>query len=192
MNIQQKMMELDSLNWNRSQTQQINIAKQKYSQASSILSALAKDPGNKTLQKNYQQAIASANDTVKQVAGNANFSSSSGGSGGTGTTAKGSTAFNSNLQQAVQRGLPSSWAPALTELVRLESGWNPSAKNPTSTAYGYGQFINSTRQAYEKKMNMSYGDPVNQLLMMAQYVKERYGTPEKALAQWHARSPHWY
>src|SRR5690606_9261952 len=35
-------------------------------------------------------------------------------------------------------------AAALIELVRRESGWNPTAQNPTSTAYGLFQFLNST------------------------------------------------
>jgi hypothetical protein len=33
-------------------------------------------------------------------------------------------------------------------------------------------------------MGLDYNDPVNQLIMMAQYVKDRYGTPENALKFW--------
>ncbi|WP_141431417.1 hypothetical protein [Bacillus sp. 03113] len=100
--------------------------------------------------------------------------------------------YQSDLSQAIKRGVPASWAPALTELVGRESGWNSKAKNPTSSAHGYGQFLTSTRSNYEKKMKMSYSDPVNQLVMMAQYVKDRYGTPEEALRKWDSRNPHWY
>lgn len=37
-------------------------------------------------------------------------------------------------------------------IVTHESGWNAEAKNPKSTAYGYGQFINSTWVAWRVKM----------------------------------------
>ena len=92
--------------------------------------------------------------------------------------------FQTHLNEAVKMGVPAQWANALTELVGRESSWNPSAKNPNSTAHGYGQFLNSTRSNYEKKTGLNYSNPVHQLVMMAQYVKDRYGTPEKALAFW--------
>lgn len=98
--------------------------------------------------------------------------------------------FQQHMSQAVQRGVDSSWVPLLSEIVKRESSYNPSAKNPKSTAYGYGQFLSSTRSNYEKKTGLSYNDPVNQLIMMAQYVKDRYGTPQKALAFWNKN--HWY
>jgi hypothetical protein len=113
-----------------------------------------------------------------------------GSSGGGGTAASGNAAFNQNMASAVKRGVDSSWVPILTEIVRRESSFNPNAHNPTSTAYGYGQFLDSTRSAYEKKTGLSYNDPVNQLIMMAQYVKDRYGNPQNALAFWNKN--HWY
>lgn len=83
------------------------------------------------------------------------------------------------------------WVPALTELIGRESSWNFTAKNPTSSAKGYGQFLAGTRKAYEKKMRMKYdGNPINQILMTAQYVKDRYGSPQAALAFWNKN--HWY
>ena len=92
--------------------------------------------------------------------------------------------YQNHLQQAIKLGVPANWANALTELVGRESSWNHNSKNPNSTAYGYGQFLKDTRTAYEKKTGLSYGNPVHQLVMMTQYVKDRYGTPEKALAFW--------
>jgi hypothetical protein len=102
----------------------------------------------------------------------------------------GTASFNQHMSQAVQRGVDPSWVPLLSEIVKRESSYNPNAKNPKSTAYGYGQFLSSTRSNYEKKTGLSYSDPVNQLIMMAQYVKDRYGTPQKALAFWNANK--WY
>jgi Peptidase family M23 len=93
--------------------------------------------------------------------------------------------FVSHLKSAANSGaIPKSWAIPMAELVGRESSWNPSAKNKSSSAHGYGQFINATRAQYEKKMGLNYSNPVHQLIMMAQYVKDRYGSPEKALAFW--------
>ncbi|WP_050613331.1 aggregation-promoting factor C-terminal-like domain-containing protein [Bacillus testis] len=108
-----------------------------------------------------------------------------------GSAAKGTASFNKNMAAAVATGkVNSAWVPILTEIVKRESGFNPTAKNPKSTAYGYGQFLKSTRAQYEKKTGLSYDNPVNQLIMMAQYVKDRYKTPENALAFWNKN--HWY
>lgn len=103
----------------------------------------------------------------------------------------GSQGFNQDLAAAFARSsFPGDWAGAMTELVRRESSFNPRAKNPKSTAYGYGQFLNSTRSNYEKKTGLSYDDPVNQLIMMMQYVSDRYGTPQAALNFWDKNK--WY
>lgn len=98
--------------------------------------------------------------------------------------------FQQHMSAAVQRGVDPSWVPLLSEIVKRESSFNPTAKNPNSTAYGYGQFLASTRANYEKKTGLSYNDPVNQLIMMAQYVKDRYGSPANALAFWQKNK--WY
>lgn len=62
------------------------------------------------------------------------------------------------------------------------------AKNPTSNAYGIAQFINGPSEYAQ------YGGDVNtlrgQLTAMANYIKERYGTPSAALA--HENSFGWY
>jgi hypothetical protein len=114
-------------------------------------------------------------------------------SGGGGTTASGPKTFQTHISQAIAKGgVPASWASDLSELVRLESGYKYYAKNPDSSAYGYGQFLTGTRNEYEKKTGLDYSDPVNQLIMMAQYVKDRYGTPANALKFWHSHNPHWY
>ncbi|WP_267897294.1 aggregation-promoting factor C-terminal-like domain-containing protein [Peribacillus saganii] len=101
------------------------------------------------------------------------------------TKAPGYQTYKSHLNEALKSGkIPADWVVDLTELVGRESTWNPSAKNPNSTAHGYGQFLKSTRADYEKKTGLNYNNPVHQIIMMAQYVKDRYGTPEKALAFW--------
>lgn len=82
------------------------------------------------------------------------------------------------------------WGPdefaAWDAVINAESGWNPNAQNPTSTAYGLGQFLNSTWKGYGPKTS----DPATQLAYMARYIKNRYGSPSKALI-FH-NSHNWY
>ncbi len=70
-----------------------------------------------------------------------------------------------------------------------ESGWNNNAQNKTSTAYGIGQFLDSTWGGYGIAKT---SDPSQQVEAMARYIRSRYGSPSKALAAWNSRSPHWY
>jgi hypothetical protein len=135
------------------------------------------------LQTTTAAATAQAQTQVNAYTGATNAS-------GGGGTVSGPASFKTNMNTAISRGVPSDWAPLLSEIVRRESSYNPSAKNPTSTAYGYGQFLASTRKQYENKTGLSYNDPVNQLIMMYQYVKDRYGTPQNALNFWNKN--HWY
>lgn len=68
-----------------------------------------------------------------------------------------------------------------------ESGWRNTAQNPTSTAYGIGQFLNSTWGGYGIPKT---SDPALQVEAMARYIKARYGSPAAALA-FH-NSHNWY
>jgi len=66
---------------------------------------------------------------------------------------------------------------ALNGVVMLESGWCNTAQNPESTAYGIGQFLDTTwaETGYVKTSN-----PLTQIAAMLVYIKKTYGTPEKA------------
>lgn len=68
-----------------------------------------------------------------------------------------------------------------------ESGWRNTAQNPTSTAYGIGQFLNSTWAGVGMAKT---SDPASQVEAMARYIKNRYGSPSRALA-FHL-SHNWY
>lgn len=63
-------------------------------------------------------------------------------------------------------------------IAKEDASGSPTAQNPTSTAYGIGQFLNSTWAAYGPKTS----DPHLQLVYMAEYIKSKYGTPSAALA----------
>src|SRR6266540_724851 len=83
----------------------------------------------------------------------------------------------------------SSASDAEFNIVMKESGWNPFADNPSSTAFGLGQLVFSQRQRY-------LGDAADttdcalQLKAFRGYVRDRYGTAENAWSFW--LSHHWY
>lgn len=66
---------------------------------------------------------------------------------------------------------------ALDNIVMAESGWDSTAQNPTSTAYGIFQFLDTTWASvgYAKT-----SDPVTQIAAGLKYIKQRYGDPVAA------------
>lgn len=78
---------------------------------------------------------------------------------------------------------------ALDQLVEHESGWNPNAQNPTSTAYGLFQFLDTT---WASVGGVKTSDAGLQALYGRKYIQQRYGDPVHAWAFWQAQSPHWY
>jgi len=75
----------------------------------------------------------------------------------------------------------------LNQLWQRESGWNPNAQNPTSTAYGIAQFLNST---WASTGIAKTSDPYRQIDAGLIYIKNRYGSPCAAWAFWQAHK--WY
>lgn len=125
------------------------------------------------------------------ASGGGNFNGSS--MGGDFSTSKGEPpqAFKSHLSDAIRAtGVDQSWIKPMSQLIANESSWNPSAKNPNSTAHGYAQFLNQTRKDYEKKYGIKYDTPTNQLILGIRYVQDRYGTPQKAMQFWNKNK--WY
>lgn len=76
---------------------------------------------------------------------------------------------------------------ALYELWRRESGWNPTADNPTSSAYGIPQALTSVHDVGRAYLA---GDPRAQILWGLRYIANRYGSPTAALA--HSDRMGWY
>lgn len=151
----------------------------------------------------------SVNNQISNKVGGMSFQSSSEGGGGNSSTDKWATTgsygnyykygkqpttFNSQMNSAIQGkngiAVPFADAKGLTELIGRESSWSSTAKNPSSSAYGYGQFLTATRNSYEKATGLSYNDPVNQILMTYKYVKDRYGSVQAALNFWDKNK--WY
>lgn len=98
----------------------------------------------------------------------------------------------SNLQalarrMAAKRGWTGPEWAALNQLVQKESSWNPTAQNPTSSAYGLFQFLDQTRANYGLKRGAG---PRKQIRAGLDYIADRYGDPASAL-DFH-RSNNWY
>lgn len=128
-------------------------------------------------------------------AGGGGASSPFGGAAGSGSV---TTANPNNLsgikQMAYQLYLASGMPPTewsdFDQLEQHEAGWSATAQNPSSTAYGLGQFLDSTWAAVGGQKT---SDPKMQLQYMYQYLKQRYhGSPAEAWRMWQSRSPHWY
>ena len=75
----------------------------------------------------------------------------------------------------------------LENLWGKESGWNPNAQNPTSTAYGIPQFLNST---WAGTGIAKTSDGYRQIDAGLIYIDSRYGSPCGAWA--HSQSTGWY
>ena len=75
----------------------------------------------------------------------------------------------------------------LEQLWERESGWNPNAQNPTSTAYGIAQFLDST---WAGTGIAKTSDPYRQIDAGLIYIENRYGSP---CAAWdHFQANNWY
>jgi hypothetical protein len=104
----------------------------------------------------------------------------------------GAQTFVNRLDTVVKGGkVPQSWMKGMIELAGRESSWNSGAKNGSSTAHGYAQFLNSTEALYKRRYpNLDYRNPTDQIVLMYHYIKDKYGTVNKALAFWDAHN--WY
>ena len=90
-------------------------------------------------------------------------------------------------QMAAQRGWTGEQWSALDWIVQHESSWNPTAQNPTSTAYGLFQFLDSTWATVGASKT---SDPSAQISAGLAYIAQRYGNPLNAQAFWQANG--WY
>jgi hypothetical protein len=114
--------------------------------------------------------------------------SPSGGGGGSSSSSSGlASAGKAWLQgQAKQLG----WsAQAWEGVIADESGGSTTAKNPSSGAFGIGQFLGATESEYAKYGATSTQE-IPQLNAMEHYIHDRYGSPTKALE--HENKYKWY
>ena len=83
-------------------------------------------------------------------------------------------------------GMGAQWN-ALSWIIGKESGWRPTAQNPTSTAYGLFQFLNGT---WASTGIAKTSNPALQAEAGMRYISARYGTPIGAQSFWQRN--HWY
>ncbi|GAB7190253.1 hypothetical protein NUM3379_09590 [Kineococcus sp. NUM-3379] len=89
---------------------------------------------------------------------------------------------------AAERGWGEEQFSCLDKLWTKESGWDPSADNPTSSAYGIPQALPGKKMASEGEDWET--NPLTQIRWGLGYIEGRYGSP---CAAWgHSRSHNWY
>lgn len=81
------------------------------------------------------------------------------------------------FEQVLNRWGDEQWS-YFNDLIKRESRWNSEAKNSKSTAYGLGQFLNSTWEIVGcKKTDNQY----KQIDCTIEYISKVYGTPQNAI-----------
>jgi hypothetical protein len=101
-------------------------------------------------------------------------------------------AANAALGRQMAAASPYSWSgaqwTALNNIVMAESGWNQTAENTGSGAYGIPQALPGSKMASAGKDWET--DPKTQIAWMLEYIRSRYGTP---VAAWQFHLAHgWY
>lgn len=148
--------------------------------------ARSKSDSNKSdspLQKLIRSQVGGMFDWVSDMMGNL-LGSFNGGGDQAGSSAAPSGSHKHWLRQAGIHGDFDKW----NYIINHESGWNPKAKNPGSSAYGIGQALPPSKMASFGSDYMS--NPITQLKWMKSYVNDRYGGIDHAYNFW--RSHHWY
>ncbi|MFV0135490.1 C40 family peptidase [Streptomyces sp. HMX87] len=93
-------------------------------------------------------------------------------------------------KMAAERGWTGSQWDALYKLWMGESGWKHWADNPTSDAYGIPQAMSNL---YPETATKAWrNSPAKQIDWGLNYIKRRYGSPQKAWNFWNSKNPHWY
>lgn len=103
--------------------------------------------------------------------------------------AQAATASASSAQSIAHKMIPdAAQFRAFSKIVEHESGWNPSAKNSSSGAYGLVQALPGS------KMSAAGSDwktnPATQIKWGLDYMNSRYGSPAAAWNFWQAHN--WY
>ncbi|MET9619417.1 MULTISPECIES: transglycosylase SLT domain-containing protein [unclassified Streptomyces] len=102
-----------------------------------------------------------------------------------GTTASASAA---SPQEIAKKIVPAGQYQAFSKIVEHESGWNFTATNSSSGAYGLVQALPASKMASagsDWKTN-----PATQIKWGLNYMNERYGSPNAAWSFWQANG--WY
>jgi hypothetical protein len=130
-------------------------------------------------------AKAAAEEAARQEAARAAEAAAAAARPGQGTSA--AAPSGSYKEYAMSKLGSGSEFTCLENLWGKESGWNPNAQNPTSTAYGIPQFLNST---WASTGIAKTSDGYRQIDAGLIYIQKAYGTPCGAWAK--SQSSGWY
>jgi hypothetical protein len=132
-----------------------------------------------------QAAQAAAEEAARQEAARAAEAEAAAARPGQGTAA--AVAPAGSYQDYAMAKLGASEFTCLENLWGKESGWNPNAQNPSSTAYGIPQFLDST---WAGTGISKTSDGYRQIDAGLIYIEQRYGSPCGAWG--HSQSTGWY
>lgn len=105
-------------------------------------------------------------------------------------TATPPTSSDGALDQAMTaEGVPPSWKDSLNFIMARESGGRVDARNPTHSARGLFQ-LTAANYHLNPHGAASFGHAVEEAQGGIRYIRERYGTADKAVQFW--QSHHWY
>ena len=136
------------------------------------------------LQKLIRSQVGGLFDWVSDMMSGLLGSFNGGGEQASGPGAKPSGSHKNWLKQAGINSNFDKW----NYIINHESGWNPKAQNPSSSAYGIGQALPPSKMASFGSDYMT--NPITQLKWMKSYVNGRYGGIKNAYAFW--KNHHWY
>ena len=149
--------------------------------------AKSKKSANKSdspLQKLIRSQVGGMFDWVSDMMSGLLGNFNGGGEQASGPGAKPSGSHKNWLKQAGIKSNFDKW----NYIINHESGWNPKAQNPSSSAYGIGQALPPSKMASFGSDYMT--NPITQLKWMKSYVNGRYGGINNAYAFW--KKHHWY
>ena len=149
--------------------------------------AKSKKSANKSdspLQKLIRSQVGGMFDWVSDMMSSLLGNFNGGGEQASGPGAKPSGSHKNWLKQAGIKSNFDKW----NYIINHESGWNPKAQNPSSSAYGIGQALPPSKMASFGSDYMT--NPITQLKWMKSYVNGRYGGIKNAYAFW--KNHHWY
>jgi hypothetical protein len=111
-----------------------------------------------------------------------------------GSTTKAIASIPESSQQALQQAMalekvPESWRNGLQFIMARESGGRVDVRNPRHSARGLYQ-LTAANYHFNPRGKDSFGNAVEEAQGGIRYIKQRYGTVEKAVAFW--QQNRWY
>ncbi|MEY9964914.1 hypothetical protein ABIA33_002956 [Streptacidiphilus sp. MAP12-16] len=98
------------------------------------------------------------------------------------------SAATGSAQSMAAQIVPANQLASFDQIISHESGWNTSATNASSGAYGLGQALPGSKMASAGADWQT--NPATQIKWALSYMDSRYGSPNQAWSFWQAHN--WY